>query len=140
MKVLITNKEDMYRSQLFARIGVVSATIASLFGPSVAKGASGQATSIPLPKNNGGAAGDFTSFVTNIVPKVINIILFISGTLAVFYLMFSGFQYITSAGNPDKIKNSRQGIINAIIGIVIIMSAYFLIRFATSIGNTVNSL
>ena len=58
--------------------------------------------------------------------------------LAVIYLIYAGVQYITSGGSPDKAKAARAGIINAIIGIVVIVASYAIIRFGVSIGITVN--
>ncbi len=63
-----------------------------------------------------------------LVNNVINIILFVAGVLAVVYLIYSGILYITAAGNPDAAKKGQQGIINAVIGIVIIVLAFFIAR------------
>lgn len=51
----------------------------------------------------------------------------IAGIVAFFYLIYSGFLYLTAAGNPDNAKKGQQGIIYAIIGIVIIILAYTII-------------
>ena len=73
--------------------------------------------------------------IATIAGNVLDIILLISGILAVFYLIYSGILYITSAGSPDKVKTARAGIINSIIGIVIIVAAFFIVKVALSIGN-----
>ncbi len=64
--------------------------------------------------------------LTNMVTSVIDILLFVAGALAVIYLIYSGILYITAAGNPDAAKKGQQGILNAVIGIVIIVLAYFI--------------
>lgn len=69
----------------------------------------------------------------------LNLILLVVGVLAVFYLIYSGFLYITSGGNPDNVKKARAGIINSIVGIIIILAAFVIVRFAVGIGNTVGS-
>lgn len=69
--------------------------------------------------------------------KVIEIILLIAGVLAVIYLIYSGILYITAAGNPDSAKKGQQGIINAIIGIVIIVAAYFIIGAVVNLAGGV---
>jgi hypothetical protein len=81
---------------------------------------------------NGG--GDIRTTIASIATTVLNIILLISGILAVFYLIYSGIQYITSAGSPDKVKTARAGIVNSIIGIIIIVAAFFIVKVALSIG------
>lgn len=75
--------------------------------------------------------------VSSLYDKSVSIITLLAGGLAVLYLIWAGVQYITSAGNPEKAKAARQAIINAIIGIVIITTAYAIIRFATTIGGTI---
>ena len=74
-----------------------------------------------------------TSIVTTL-NHVINIFLWIAGALAVIYLIYSGVLYITAAGNPDQAKKGQQGVINAIIGIVIIVGVFFIIRVATNLA------
>lgn len=77
--------------------------------------------------------------ISTILTRVVNFILLIAGGLAVIYLIYSGILYITAAGNPDAAKKGQQGVINAIIGIVIIMLAFFLVRAATTLGSNVNT-
>jgi len=48
----------------------------------------------------------------------------VAGIVAFFYLVYSGFIYLTAGGNPDAAKKGQQGILNAIIGLVIIALAY----------------
>jgi hypothetical protein len=61
----------------------------------------------------------------------------IGGALAVIYLIWAGIQYIQAGGDASKAKAARTSIINAIIGVVVILSAYTIIRFASSIANCV---
>ncbi|MFA7244256.1 MAG: pilin [Patescibacteria group bacterium] len=70
----------------------------------------------------------------DIVNNVINIVLMVAGALAVIYLIYSGILYITAAGNPDSAKKGQQGIINAVIGIVIIVAAFFIVRAAMGLA------
>ncbi|MFA5158306.1 MAG: hypothetical protein WC451_03940 [Patescibacteria group bacterium] len=72
--------------------------------------------------------------VSTIANNVINFVLIIAGIMAIVYLIYSGILYITAAGNPDAAKKGQQGVINAIIGIVIIVLAYFIARSIAGIG------
>lgn len=80
----------------------------------------------------GGSTGTGTTVLTDIGSTIIEWILVIAGVLAIIYLIYSGILYITAAGNPDAAKKGQQGVINAIIGIVIIVLAYFI---ATGVAN-----
>lgn len=66
---------------------------------------------------NGTTVGEFIGTVATIVGVI-------AGALAFIYLLYSGILYITANGNPDQAKKAQSGIINAIIGIVIIVLAY----------------
>lgn len=81
------------------------------------------------PFNKGKTGSDDLS---TLVGNFIDIILYVAGVLAVVYLIYSGILYITAAGNPDAAKKGQQGIINAVIGIVIIVLAFFIARAVTN--------
>ena len=48
--------------------------------------------------------------------------------LAVLFLLVAGIQYMTSGGSADKTKKARQSIINIILAIVLLVSAYVLLQ------------
>jgi len=50
---------------------------------------------------------------------VVEILLRIAALVAVGYVMYGGFRYITSQGDPEGAKTARQTIINGLIGLVI---------------------
>jgi hypothetical protein len=89
-------------------------------------------TFIQQPGNTGGVTTDLPTLVTNIV----NILLFVAGALAIIYLIYSGILYISSAGNPDAAKKGQQGVLNAVIGLIIIVLAFFIARAVSSYANT----
>ena len=71
---------------------------------------------------------------TTVLNNIIGIITIVAAGLAVIYLIYSGIIYITAAGNPDNAKKGQQGVINAIIGIVIIVAAYFIIQIGLGLA------
>ena len=62
-----------------------------------------------------------------LVSTAVGWISLVVGILAFIYLIYSGILYITAAGNPDQAKKGQQGIINAIIGVVICIFAYTIV-------------
>lgn len=62
-----------------------------------------------------------------------NMIALIAGAAAFIYLVYSGFLYITAAGNEKNAEQGQKGITWAIIGIIVILAAYILVN---SIANT----
>jgi len=76
-----------------------------------------------------------TTTINNIYDIIFRDLTLIAGVLAVLYLIWYGIQYITSGGSPDKVKTARTGIINSIIGIIIIVAAYTIIKIAVGFGD-----
>lgn len=58
-----------------------------------------------------------------LVGRVVNIVLWAAGVVAVLYLIWGGLTYITAGGESEKASKGRVAITNAIIGIVIIAAA-----------------
>lgn len=65
--------------------------------------------------------------------RIIGLVLLVAALVAFFYLIFSGFQYITSGGDPAKAQTARQGIVNALIGVIIIMLSYTILRYVSGL-------
>jgi hypothetical protein len=118
-----------------------AATAFATFGTTVAvKAADDLSISPPANRNlNPTGNADGNSIISTLGNRVIDIVFLISGILAVVYLLWSGIQYITAGGNADKVKAARQGIVNAVIGIVIIFAAFMIVRFAVGVGRTVEN-
>lgn len=64
--------------------------------------------------------------------RVTLIIASISGIIAVTLIMVSGFRYITSGGDSQKIASAKNTLIGAIIGLVVIALAQTIITFVLS--------
>lgn len=60
---------------------------------------------------------------------VLEILLRIGALVAVGYVIYGGFKFITSQGEPENAKNARSTIINAVIGLVITIAAASIVSF-----------
>lgn len=60
---------------------------------------------------------------------VIEIMLFVAGIVAVAYIIYGGFKYVLSQGNPDQTKTAKDAILNALIGLIIAIVATTVVRF-----------
>ncbi len=60
--------------------------------------------------------------------NVINAALALSGVVAVFLIIYSGYQYVTSSGDKEKVDNARKRLTYAIIGLVIIMMSFVMVN------------
>ncbi len=76
----------------------------------------------PLGKN------ELEKLITNLAEIALALI----STIAVIFLILGGFQYITSAGNPDNVGKAKNTILYAIIGLILAIMSYSIISFITS--------
>lgn len=67
--------------------------------------------------------------VSKTVTNAINILLFIIGVAAVIVIVIQGFRFVNSDGDSSQISKAKNGIIFAIIGIVVAFMAYALVNF-----------
>lgn len=63
------------------------------------------------------------------IMSVINYVLIFVGVLALAYLVYGGFLYITAGGDSGQVDKAKSSIINAIIGIVVIGLAAAVVNF-----------
>jgi len=66
------------------------------------------------------------------IANIINIILGFLGIVAVIIILAGGFKWMTAGGNEDKVAESRQMIIQGIIGLVIVFAAWAIASFVIS--------
>lgn len=60
---------------------------------------------------------------------IIDILLRVAGIVAVGYVIYGGFRYMTSQGEPDKLKKAQGTIVNALIGVAITVLATSVVTF-----------
>jgi hypothetical protein len=74
----------------------------------------------------------FPDDVGKILLAVVEIILRVGVLVAVGFIIYGGFQYMLSQGEPDRTKNARNTILNAVIGLVIATLATLIVNFVGS--------
>jgi len=83
--------------------------------------------------------GEKTEVVV-IIGTVIKAALGIIGALTLLMLVWGGFQWLTSAGNPEKVKSGTQTMVWAVIGVILVFASYLLLstftNYLTGTGNT----
>jgi hypothetical protein len=70
-----------------------------------------------------------------IVGSVINLVFVVAVVFALFYLIYGGFRWLISTGDKGKVSEAREHIIAAIIGLVIIFLAYFILNLILGFFN-----
>ena len=65
--------------------------------------------------------------------KVIDFVFFIAGLLFFFNLLYAGWDYLLSTGDPKKASSATSRLLNAFVGIVIVLGSFVIVRIATAI-------
>ena len=90
--------------------------------------------------NGAGKTGNCNdSGVTNIISAAVNILSIVVGIAAVVVIIYSGFKYITSAGDSGKISAAKNTLIYALVGLIIAALAQLLVHFVLSQANSANA-
>jgi len=82
-----------------------------------------QITGINSPSNK------FTDFATlpgDVISRILLFAIVFAGLLFFVRLLISGFTYLTSIGDPGKVQSASKNLINAILGLFIVATAFFL--------------
>ncbi len=91
---------------------------------------------LPKPLVKGGLAD--SSSLSDLIFKVLKLLLGLAGAIAVVLVVIGGFQYLTSAGNEEQAESGKKTLINAAIGLVVIILAYTAVNvLITAITKTV---
>lgn len=82
-----------------------------------------------LSTTEGCETGNAEDTVNSLIEDVINIFSLVVGIVSVIMIIIGGFQYITSAGDSNKVGTAKNTILYAIIGLVIVALAQFIVQF-----------
>lgn len=74
----------------------------------------------------GGIAGQTS--VGSILMEIIQILLVLSGVIAIILIIIGGFQMIMSRGNEEQAKKGKQTLTYAIIGLIAIVMSFAIVR------------
>lgn len=67
--------------------------------------------------------------INSIIKTVVNIFSVVVGIVAVIMIIVGGFRYITSGGDSNNVSGAKNTIIYAIIGLVVVALAQFIVQF-----------
>ncbi|MEK7525400.1 MAG: hypothetical protein AAB561_00020 [Patescibacteria group bacterium] len=128
---------------------LVLAVIFSLFVPIVANAAlpTQPSSGTPNPSSVSGSAGDAPG-VDFTIQQIRNIIVGlacwttqISFFIIIFFILFYGFLFFKSQGNPAKVDEAKKALGWGIIGIIVILGAYTIIATVTNaLGGQANPI
>lgn len=72
---------------------------------------------------------DASNKLNDIIKTTINVVSVIVGVVAVVMIIFGGLKYITSGGDSGNVSSAKNTIIYAIVGLVVVALAQFIVKF-----------
>jgi hypothetical protein len=67
--------------------------------------------------------------VNSLVQTVVNLLSLLVGLIAVIAIILAGLKYVTSGGDGNKVSSAKTTLIFALVGLVIVAFAQFLVRY-----------
>lgn len=116
------------------RVCLVSAVFAFTFGLTLSAPAFAQGTDALSSANSNAAAvatsaGLPSTDLFTIIGRVINVVLGLTGVILLSIMLYAGYLWMTSGGESEKVEKARTMIKNAIIGLLIVVSAFAITKF-----------
>ena len=69
-----------------------------------------------------------TADFNELVENILNWVLGIAGSVALLMLIAGGVMYATAAGSEEKLKSAKKTVLYAILGVVIVILSYSMIK------------
>lgn len=82
---------------------------------------------VPLPGIGGEPGITTTPFLPDYIKYIFNFTLGIGGLIVFGVLLYSGFNFLTSVGNPSKMADSKDRIFSALLGLVVLLGSWLLL-------------
>jgi len=64
-----------------------------------------------------------------VIQAVLNVAIRLAGIAVFIFLIIGGFQWLTAGGDPKKSESARNTITYAILGLVLLILAWFIMQF-----------
>ena len=72
-----------------------------------------------------------------LITKIVNIISVLVAIIAVIMIIVGGFKYIASGGDSSKVTGAKNTILYAIIGLIVVALAQFIVKFVLNQSSNV---
>lgn len=77
----------------------------------------------------GGGAGLENQDLTDTIGLLIGVLLGFLGVVFLVLIIYAGLLWMTAAGNEDSVKKAKSILLNSVIGLIILLSAYAISSF-----------
>lgn len=77
---------------------------------------------------SGGSSLSCSRNIIDLITGAVHLLLLFAGSIAVVFVIIGGYFYITSGGNEEQAEKGKKTLVNAIIGVVIILMSNAIIN------------
>jgi cytochrome bd-type quinol oxidase subunit 2 len=113
------------RLQKFAKLALIAGSMGAAMMPIIAHG---QATTFSV-ESVGSQVGLGDADLKETVINVIRWLLGFMTLIAVVFIIYGGFVWLTAGGNEDRVEKAKQIITAAVIGLIVILLAWAIVIF-----------
>ncbi len=120
--------------KFIAKLSIATLLVVPVFAPAIAhaadvNGSLCEGANLQVDAKDCNQNGDPKQKVNDLLTTVINIFSLIVGIIAVVMIIIGGLKYITSGGESSNITGAKNTILYAVIGLVVVALAQFIVRF-----------
>jgi|GEM_PF-1052793 len=118
---------------LFTAFAPETYAAANFFGPIIPDGTNGQpdcsCEDQLAPSGQTIPSAPDWGCVMQTIQNLINLAISISFIIAILYIVLTGFLFVTSAGSPGQREAAKTRLMNVVIGILVVLSAWLIVDF-----------
>ncbi len=92
-----------------------------------------------IDTNLGSTFGLGTADLKSTVIKIIQWILGLLGLIAVIFMLYGGFMWMTAGGNEERVSTAKKIITSALIGLVVVLLAWAIVIFVVGTATNVTT-
>jgi len=126
--MLVTKKQNQFIYWITASCLIFMLAVI-LFTPFTVVKASTSDEAVSNLDTVGSQAGLVKADPKILVGKIIKVFLGFVGAIFFCIILYAGYVYMTSGGDPEKIRKAKQWMINGTIGLIIIFASYSIVSF-----------
>lgn len=126
-----------FRKNIVAAVAVLGLSLAPVVALTASVSAQGNTiqenlkcgTTLSTSSSSGCNVDGGTEKVNSLITQIVNIFSLVVGIISVIMIIYGGFRYVTSGGDSSNVSNAKNTIIYAIIGLVVVALAQFIVQF-----------
>jgi cytochrome bd-type quinol oxidase subunit 2 len=80
-----------------------------------------------------------TTDLKQTVINIVNYVLGLLGLIAVIMIIIGGFQWLTAAGNEERVEKAKKVISAAVVGLIVILLAWAIVIFVVNTTRNVTT-